>query len=141
LRLHVTRGRRRTLHGIATHRRVGRLYDGAVTATGSDDVTTFFGVALLIVLATVAALVLRRGSESTLSRIVVLLLVGAIGLTAYLYNVIPGLTVTPDEHARAVCDRGEDLRNEGDTYYRWNVLEHEWTCHDNWSIVPGISGV
>jgi hypothetical protein len=112
-----------------------------IMSTGTDRVTTIFGIVVVAVLAVLATLVFRRGSPRHGSLVIASFFLLAAMASAYVYNLVPGLRVAPEEHDRAVCDRGEDLRNEGDSYYRWDITTHAWICHDNWLVVPGIPGV
>jgi hypothetical protein len=110
-------------------------------STGTDRVTTIFGIVVVAVLTALATLAFRRGSPRHVNLVIASFFLLASMASAYVYNLVPGLRVAPDEHDRAVCDRGEDLRNEGDSYYRWDITTHVWVCHDNWLVVPGIPGV
>lgn len=110
-------------------------------SAGTDRVTTIFGAVAVVILVGLATIVFRRGSRGTGRLLIVGLLVVAAAASAYLYNLVPGLHVAPDERGRAVCDRGERLLNEGDSYYRWDILTHDWVCSDSWLAIPGIPGV
>jgi hypothetical protein len=110
-------------------------------STGTDRVTTIFGTVAVAILIALATLVFQRRSRGKVGLVIAGLFLLAAMASAYLYNLAPGLRVAPDAHDRAVCDRGEDLRNEGDSYYRWDITTHAWICHDNWLVVPGIPGV
>jgi hypothetical protein len=101
-------------------------------SAGADRVTTIFGLVVFVILIALAALVLWRGSRGPGNPIFIGLLVAAAA-SAYLYNLIPGLRIAPNERDRTRCDR--ELAVPGDSYYRWDITSHQWTCHDNW-LVP-----
>ncbi len=99
--------------------------------------TTIFGLVMVVILIALAALVLVRSSRGPGSPIFIGFLVAAVAL-AYLYNLIPGLRIAPNERDRTRCD--QELAVPGDSYYRWDITSHQWACHDNW-LVPGVHGV
>jgi hypothetical protein len=100
-------------------------------------VTTIFGLVVVAILIGLAAFLFLRGSRGTGSLLIVGTLVVAAVASAYLYNLVPGLQVAPNEHKRTSCNR----YLSGDSYYRWDITAHEWTCWDNWLLIPGVRGV
>lgn len=107
-----------------------------------DQVTTIFGLVVVVILIGLAALLFFRGSRGIGRLLVVGTLVVAAVASAYAYNLVPVMQVAPNEHKRTACDRemGGDSY-DGESYYRWDITNHKWICHDNWLLIPGVAGV
>ena len=101
-------------------------------AISDDALTTGFGIVVASALAIVGAALLFYRPRRGVRRVLGCLLIVGGAVTAFAYNVVPGLHIPPDARDRASCvDWG---------YYQWDVIAHEWTCHDNW-LIPGVHGV
>ena len=99
------------------------------------DRLTIFGSLVVTLLLALAAIVLWRGSRS---RKLVGSMVVAAAACAYLFNLVPGLRVAPNERDRTSCAR--EYGNDGEPCYQWDIVAHKWTCHDHW-LAPGFPGV
>lgn len=104
-----------------------------VLAISADALTAGFGIVVALALAISGVVLLSYRPGRGVRRILGILLIAGGAVTAFAYNLVPGLHIPPDEGDRASC------MDEG--YYRWDVIAHEWTCHDNWLLIPGVPGV